>query len=88
MTRPVIALIFTVVYWLASLPLASVLSPAGWFTLTWIGVVLLFVLPITVLLWILVLALRVAARNWREQQPFPPEVCTLLPKSAFAGSTT
>jgi hypothetical protein len=48
-----VVLILTICYWLATLPLAwyGVQRETGWFLLLWFGVMAVFALPVTAIVW-------------------------------------
>jgi hypothetical protein len=58
MSAPLVAFYLTIAYWAATVPLAWVLTSPSWFNVTWLGLAGLFALPVTIILWIIVLVLR------------------------------
>jgi hypothetical protein len=65
MSKRSVALSLTIVYWLATLPLAwlGVQHDTSWFTLVWFGVMVLFALPVTAMLWLVVLIDRLVPKS-------------------------
>jgi hypothetical protein len=58
MSARLVAFYLTIAYWAATFPLAWVLTSPSWFNVTWLGLAGLFALPVTIILWIIVLVLR------------------------------
>jgi hypothetical protein len=56
MSKRSVAIALTICYWLATLPVAwlGVQQDTGWFTVLWFGVMFLFALPVTAILWLVV----------------------------------
>jgi len=65
MSKHSIAVILTICYWIATFPLTwfGVLHDPSWFPVVWFGIVVFFALPVTAILWVLVLIDRLALES-------------------------